>query len=111
MVHYTRTTLPISEGQALVDEIIRPLVLHLVTMEFDTGEEARGFRLLERFGPERTADPRYTNQSIALRGLDEIPEIPCWMRGSTACSILWKAAFRPRRRWPSAGKAGAGDLG
>ena len=23
-----------------------------------------------------TADPRYTNQSIALRGLDEAPEIP-----------------------------------
>jgi hypothetical protein len=45
-------------------------------MEFDTGEEARGFRPLEWFGPEVTADPRYTSQAIALRGLDETPEIP-----------------------------------
>jgi CYTH domain-containing protein len=74
-VDYTRTALPISEGHALVDEIIRPRVLHLVTMEFDTGEEARGFHPLEWFGPEVTADPRYTTQAIALRGLDEVPEI------------------------------------
>jgi hypothetical protein len=45
-------------------------------MEFDTDEEARGFRPLEWFGPEVTADPRYTNRAIALRGLDEAPEIP-----------------------------------
>jgi CYTH domain-containing protein len=75
-VEYTRTNLPIGEGHALVDEIIRPRVLHLVTIEFDTAEEARGFRLLEWFGPEVTADPRYTSQAIALRGLDETPEIP-----------------------------------
>ena len=61
---------------ALVDEIIRPRVLHLVTVEFDTEEEARAFHPLEWFGPEVTGDPRYTNQSIALRGLDEVPEIP-----------------------------------
>jgi CYTH domain-containing protein len=75
-VDYTRIVLPIGEGQALVDEIIRPGVLHLVTIEFDTEEEARGFRPLEWFGPEVTADSRYTNQAIALRGLDEFPEIP-----------------------------------
>jgi CYTH domain-containing protein len=75
-VDYTRTALPVSEGQALVDEIIRPHVLHLVTLEFATEEEARGFRPLGWFGPEVTADPRYTNQSIALRSLAETPEIP-----------------------------------
>ena len=75
-VDYSRTALPIGEGDALVDEIIRPRVLHLVTVEFASEEEARGFRPLEWFGPEVTADPRYTNQSIALRGLAEAPEIP-----------------------------------
>ena len=75
-VDYTRTALPIGEGHALVDEIIRPRALHLVTVEFASDGEARGFRPLEWFGPEVTADPRYTNQSIALRGLDEAPEIP-----------------------------------
>jgi CYTH domain-containing protein len=75
-VDYTRTVLPISEGHALVDEILRPRVLHLVTMEFASEEEAGAFRPPEWFGPEVTADPRYTNQSIALRGLAEVPEIP-----------------------------------
>lgn len=75
-VDYTRATVPISEGQALVDEILRPRVLHLVTMEFAPDEEAGAFRPPEWFGPEVTADPRYTNQSIALRGLAEVPEVP-----------------------------------
>jgi CYTH domain-containing protein len=75
-VDYTRIVLPIGEGHALVDEIIQPRVLHLVTMEFDIEEEAREFRPLGWFGPEVTGDRRYTNQSIALRGLDEAPEIP-----------------------------------
>jgi CYTH domain-containing protein len=75
-VDYTRTVVPIDVGHALVDEFIRPHILPLVTVEFDTEEEARGFRPLEWFGPEVTADPRYPNQAIALRGLDEVPEIP-----------------------------------
>jgi len=75
-VDYTRTVLSIGEGQALVDEIIRPHVLHLVTMEFPSDEEARSFHPPEWFGPEVTAEPRYTNQAIALRGLAEAPEIP-----------------------------------
>ena len=75
-VDYTRTALPIGEGHALVDEIVRPRVLHLVTVEFTSDGEASGFRPLEWFGPEVTADPRYTNQSIALRGFDAAAEIP-----------------------------------
>jgi len=75
-VDYTRTVLPIGDGQILVDEILRPRVLHLVTMAFDTEEEARGFHPPEWFGPEVTEDLRYTHQSIALRGLDEAPEMP-----------------------------------
>jgi hypothetical protein len=76
VVDYTRTVLPIGEGQALVDAIIRPRVLHLVTVEFASDREAGGFRLLEWFGPEVTGDHRYTNEAIALRGLDEAPGIP-----------------------------------
>jgi CYTH domain-containing protein len=75
-VDYTRTVVPIGVGHALVDEFIRPHILPLVTVEFASAGEARGFRPLEWFGPEVTADPRYTNQAIALRGLDEVPEIP-----------------------------------
>jgi len=75
-VDYTRTVVPIGVGHALVDEFIRPHILPLVTVEFASAGEARGFRPLEWFGPEVTADPRYPNQAIALRGLDEVPEIP-----------------------------------
>ncbi|WP_404295430.1 hypothetical protein ACD578_28235 (plasmid) [Microvirga sp. RSM25] len=75
-VDYTRTPLPIGEGNALVDEIVRPRALHFVTVEFASEGESRGFRPLEWFGAELTADPRYTNQAIALRGLDEAPQIP-----------------------------------
>jgi hypothetical protein len=49
-------------------------VLHLVTVEFDANEEAKGFPLPEWFGP--TADRRFTRQSIALRRLNEDPDIP-----------------------------------
>jgi CYTH domain-containing protein len=75
-VDYTRTALPIGEAYAFVDEIIRPRVLHLVTVEFASEAEASAFRPLEWFGPEVTEDRRYTYQSIALRGLDDTPEIP-----------------------------------
>jgi CYTH domain-containing protein len=75
-VDYTRTALPIGGEQVLVDELVHPRALHLVTMEFDTKEEARGFHPPAWFGPEVTADRRYTHQAIALRGLDEAPELP-----------------------------------
>ncbi len=75
-VDYTRTALPISEGYALVDEIVRPSVLHLVTVEFTSAEEAGALYPLEWFGPEVSGDTRYTNQSLALRGLAEVPEPP-----------------------------------
>ena len=75
-VDYIQTALPIGDGHALVDEIVRPLVLHLVTVEFASEAEAGGFHPLVWFGPEVTADPRFTHQAIALRGIDEAPKIP-----------------------------------
>jgi CYTH domain-containing protein len=59
-VDYTRTTVPISEAHAFVDEIIRPRVLHLVTVEFASEGEASAFRPLGWFGPEVTEERRYT---------------------------------------------------
>ena len=66
----------IGEAHAFVDEIIRPRVLHLVTVEFASEEKASASRPVEWFGAEVTEDRRYTHQSIALRGLDDAPEIP-----------------------------------
>jgi CYTH domain-containing protein len=75
-VNYSRTALPIGQGHALVDEITQPCVLHLVTVEFASDGEARGFHPPEWFGPEVTADRRYTHQALALRGLEDVPELP-----------------------------------
>jgi CYTH domain-containing protein len=75
-VDYTRTAVPIGEARAFVDEIIRARAVHLATVEFASQGEASAFRPLEWFGPEVTEDRRYTYQSIALRGLDDAPEIP-----------------------------------
>jgi CYTH domain-containing protein len=74
-VDYTRTALPISGHHTLIDQIVRPRALHLVTVEFDTEVESQAFEPLEWFGPEVTGDPRYTHHSIALKGLAVVPEI------------------------------------
>ena len=97
-VEYTRTALSIGEGHALVDEIIRPRVLQLVTVEFTSDGEARGFRPLEWFGPEVTGDPRYTNQSIALRGLEEAAEIPLSDAALNSLIDTLEGSFRAQAR-------------
>jgi CYTH domain-containing protein len=74
-VDYSRTALPINDRHALIDQIVRPRALDLVTVEFDTEAESQAFQPLDWFGPEVTGDPRYTNHSIALKGLDQAPEI------------------------------------
>ncbi|WP_262300054.1 hypothetical protein [Microvirga sesbaniae] len=98
-VDYTRTVLPIGKGHALIDEISRPRVLHLVTVEFASDEQARGFRPLRWFGPEVTADRRYTNQSIALRGFEEAPEIPLSDAALNSLLDTLDGSFPLRRRW------------
>jgi len=97
-VDYTRTALPIGEGHALVDEIVRPRVLQLVTVEFTSDAEASGFRPLEWFGPEVTADPRYTNQSIALRGFDAAAEIPLSDAALNSLIDTLEGSFRAQAR-------------
>jgi hypothetical protein len=41
-VDYTRTKLSIGDRVALIDHLIRPHALHLVTVEFENVEEVRG---------------------------------------------------------------------
>ena len=61
---------------ALIDQVLQPGSLHLVTVEFDTAEEARGFDPQPWFGLEVTADNRFNYQALALRDISEAPEIP-----------------------------------
>lgn len=75
-VDYSRTVLPLGGNTALIDQVVRPQPLHLVTVEFETEDQARRFRPQQWFGPEVTSDPRFANQSIALKGVDGIPDVP-----------------------------------
>jgi CYTH domain-containing protein len=70
-IDYTRTTLRIGNRDALVDQFNRPRDLHFVTVEFDSSAGSREFQPLPWFGPEITAEARYSNQAIALRGVEQ----------------------------------------
>jgi CYTH domain-containing protein len=74
-INYTRTTLPIGDHVVVIDQVIRPSALHLVRVEFDNAEEARGFDALPWFGPEVTADRRFNYQALALRGISKAPDV------------------------------------
>jgi len=75
-VDYARSKLPIGSHTALVDHILRPGLLHLVTVEFSSFEEASAFRPLEWFGPEVTGQARFTNQGLALNEGGGAPDVP-----------------------------------
>lgn len=74
-IDYIRTPLSVGPHQVLIDQIIRPHTLHLVTLEFGNEADARDFQPLPWFGPEVTGDARYTLRELALKGLPRIPEI------------------------------------
>jgi CYTH domain-containing protein len=75
-IDYTRTRLRIGDRDALVDQFNRPRDLHFVTVEFDGAAESREFQPLPWFGPEITAEARYSNQAIALRGVEQYQDAP-----------------------------------
>jgi CYTH domain-containing protein len=75
-IDYTRTRLRIGDRDALVDQFNRPRDLHFVTVEFDNEAEGREFHPLPWFGPEITAEARYSNQAIALRGIEQYQDAP-----------------------------------
>jgi CYTH domain-containing protein len=75
-IDYTRTMLRIGDRDALIDQFNRPRDLHFVTVEFDGEAESREFQPLPWFGPEITAEARYSNQSIALRGIEQYQDAP-----------------------------------
>jgi hypothetical protein len=75
-IDYTRTRLRIGNRDAFVDQFNRPRDLHFVTVEFDSGAGSREFQPLPWFGPEITAEARYSNQAIALRGVEQYQDAP-----------------------------------
>jgi CYTH domain-containing protein len=73
-IDYSRTALPVGHHTVFIDQFFQPRGLHLVSVEFDRDEEARGFDPLPWFGPEVTGDRRYSNQALALHDFGTVPE-------------------------------------
>jgi hypothetical protein len=48
----------------------------MISVSFESEEEARDFRPLSWFGPDVTADAAYHNRAIALDGPPQVPEVP-----------------------------------
>ena len=67
---YDRTNFPLGGGrEALVDRLSVPGPLDVVSVEFDSQQDADGFTPPPWFGPEVTREDAYDRRSIALGGL------------------------------------------
>jgi hypothetical protein len=74
-VEFHRSRLGIDAHEALVDRLVAPVALDIVSVEFATVEEGAAFLPPEWFGTEVTQDDSYSRRSIALSGLPHNPEM------------------------------------
>ncbi|MGO4573963.1 hypothetical protein [Microvirga sp. 2TAF3] len=75
-VDYVRTSLSIGPREVRISRFVTPGPLDLITVDFETEEEAKEFRPLPWFGPEVTTETAYYNRSIALDGLPSETDVP-----------------------------------
>ena len=73
-VAYERSTLSLGQRDAAVDRYTTPGILELVSVAFESADEARGFSSPAWFGPEVTADAAYEPRALALEGLPATAE-------------------------------------
>src|SRR3954447_12963216 len=74
-VEYARSRLTAAGREIRIDRFVRPGPLDLISVEFDTDEQAGSFRPPLWFGPEVTGDAAYQNRAIALGTLPQVPEV------------------------------------
>jgi CYTH domain-containing protein len=74
-VDYVRSHLTIGTRDIHINRFVTPGPLDLISVEFESEEEARDFRPLSWFGPDVTAEAVYQNRSIALEGLPPVPDV------------------------------------
>jgi hypothetical protein len=76
-VGFEGTIVPLRAGkQALLQRVVAPGPLDLLSVEFAAGEDADGFVPPAWFGPEVTQNPAYHRGSLARAGLPASEEIP-----------------------------------
>ena len=75
-VDYLISHMTIGTRDIHIVRFVTPGPLDLISVEFESEEEARDFRPLSWFGSDVTGETGYQNRSIALEGLPQVPEVP-----------------------------------
>lgn len=73
---YLLTHLTVGTRDIQIVRYVTPGPLDLISVMFESEEEARDFRPLSWFGPDVTSQAAYQNRSIALEGPPQVPDVP-----------------------------------
>ncbi len=73
---YLVTHLTVGTRDIQIVRYVTPGPLDLVSVAFESEEEARDFRPLSWFGQDVTTEVAYQNRTIALEGPPQVPEVP-----------------------------------
>jgi len=75
-IAFDRSRVPVGAFAAFLDRFMTPGPFDLLTVCFETRDEAEAFAPPAWFGPEVTDDPAYRKRSIALQGVPRLGEAP-----------------------------------
>lgn len=75
-IDYLLTHLTVGTRDINVIRLVTPGPLDLISVTFESEEEARDFRPVSWFGPDVTNEAAYQNRTIALEGLPQMPDVP-----------------------------------
>lgn len=73
---YLLTHLTVGTRDINIVRFVTPGHMDLISVAFESEEEARDFRPLSWFGADVTAETAYHNRTIALEGLPQVPDVP-----------------------------------
>jgi CYTH domain-containing protein len=73
---YLLTHLTVGTRDIQVARFVTPGPLDMISVSFESEDEARDFRPLSWFGPDVTKEAVYQNRAIALNGPPQVPEVP-----------------------------------
>lgn len=73
---YLLTHLTVGTRDIQIARFVTPGPLDMISVSFESEEEARDFRPLSWFGPDVTMDEAYQNRTIALNGPPQMPDVP-----------------------------------
>jgi len=75
-IDYLLTHLTVGTRDVQIARFVTPGPLDMISVSFESEEEARDFRPLSWFGPDITSEAAYHNRAIALNGPPQVPEVP-----------------------------------